>query len=531
MATTNKSFRVKSGLTVEGGALYPAAGTTSIAPIVLTSGTNLTTATAGAFEFDGTNFYLTPSSTRKTIAFLDSNITGSAGSTTAAVTFNTTGGAAAGTTFNGSTARTIDYSTLGAAPLSHTHGNITNAGAIGSTSGLVVVTSTSGVLTALTAGTSGQFLAYNGTWGTPTDTNYYPTAVTMTAGTTAGPTVDLTMSGTSNITGAAIPSASVTASGVVTTGAQAFAGVKTLTSPSITTSLTTTSTSFDLVNTTATTVNIAGAGTAVGIGASTGNTTVNNNLIVTGNLTVNGTTTTVNSTTVTVDDIVLELGAVTTPTDTTANGGGISLLGATNKTILWDSTNSNWTSSENWNLATGKVFKINNVSTLTATTLGSAVVNSSLTKVGALSGGTAGFVKADASGNLTTDSSTYITAANPAFTGTPTIDAYAGLIAKSGSTTGTTALTLTSIYGVGTYNGGEFIVKATNGSNIEITKILVVTDGTNVYVTNYGDVYVSSSLVTVDFTYTTTNVNMVITPVAGTTGTTSVKVSGTLLAV
>ena len=111
------------------------------------------------------------------------------------------------------------------------------------------------------------------------------------------------------------------------------------------------------------------------------------------------------------------------------------------------------------------------------------------------------------------------------------MDAYAAYIAKSGSTTGTTALTLSTIYNSATYNGGEFIVKATNGTNIEITKILVVTDGTNVYVTNYGDVYVSSSLVTVDFTYTTTNVNMVITPVAGTTGTTSVKVSGTLLAV
>jgi hypothetical protein len=286
MATTNKSFRVKSGLTVEGGALYPAAGTTSIAPIVLTSGTNLTTATAGAFEFDGTNFYLTPASTRKTIAFLDSNITGSAGSVANAVTFTTTGGAASGTTFNGSAARTIDYSTLGAAPLSHTHGNITNAGAIGSTSGLVIVTTTSGVLTALAAGISGQFLGYNGAWATPTDTNYYPTALTYTDGTTAGPVATIAMSGTSNITASAIPAASATVSGVVTTGAQAFAGVKTLVSPSITTSLTTASTSFDLVNTTATTVNFAGAGTAVGIGASTGNTTVNNNLIVTGNLTV-----------------------------------------------------------------------------------------------------------------------------------------------------------------------------------------------------------------------------------------------------
>ncbi len=52
---------------------------------------------------------------------LNQSTTGSAGSTVAAVTFTTTGGAAAGITFNGSTARTIDYSTVGAAPATHTH--------------------------------------------------------------------------------------------------------------------------------------------------------------------------------------------------------------------------------------------------------------------------------------------------------------------------------------------------------------------------------------------------------------------------
>lgn len=70
--------------------------------------------------------------------------------------------------------------------------------------------------------------------------------------------------------------------------------------------------------------------------------------------------------------------------DTTANGGGITLKGGTDKTIIWDNTNSNWTSSENWNLVTGKVFKINNASILSATALGSSVVGSSLTSVGTL---------------------------------------------------------------------------------------------------------------------------------------------------
>lgn len=54
------------------------------------------------------------------IPTLNQNTTGSAGSVANAVTFTTTGGAAAGTTYNGSVARTIDYSTVGAAAASHT---------------------------------------------------------------------------------------------------------------------------------------------------------------------------------------------------------------------------------------------------------------------------------------------------------------------------------------------------------------------------------------------------------------------------
>jgi hypothetical protein len=149
-----------------------------------------------------------------------------------------------------------------------------------------------------------------------------------------------------------------------------------------------TETTANVFNTISTTVNAFGAATALSLGAGTGNTTVNNSLIVTGNLTVNGTTTTMNSTTITVDDKNIELGSVASPTDVTADGGGITLRGTTDKTIIWDDTNDNWTSSEHWNLATGKVFKINNTSVLSATTLGSAVVTSSLTSVGTIGTGT-----------------------------------------------------------------------------------------------------------------------------------------------
>jgi hypothetical protein len=119
-----------------------------------------------------------------------------------------------------------------------------------------------------------------------------------------------------------------------------------------------------------------------------GNTSIGGNMVVTGNLTINGTTTTVNSTTVTVDDINIELGSITTPTDITANGGGITLKGTTDKTINWVSATGAWTSSENFNLLTGKSYQINGTSVLNATTLGAGVVGSSLTSVGVLTSGT-----------------------------------------------------------------------------------------------------------------------------------------------
>lgn len=63
---------------------------------------------------------------------------------------------------------------------------------------------------------------------TDTNTNYYPTTFTWTNGTTAGPTGSLTGSGMSTVSFGAIPSASATQSGVVTTGDQTFGGMKTI---------------------------------------------------------------------------------------------------------------------------------------------------------------------------------------------------------------------------------------------------------------------------------------------------------------
>jgi len=224
-------------------------------------------------------------------------------------------------------------------------------------------------------GTPGQVVKFNvgGLATTSGSPNQYIAAVINAPNTTASSTT----SGTLVVTGGIGLSGAVYAASATTTGNVAVNGG----------SITTTATTANIVNATATTVNIAGAGTTVSIGASSGTTTVNNNLVVTGTFTVNGNTETINATTIQVADKNIELGKVATPTDTTADGGGITLKGATDKTLLWDSANGNWTSSEPFNLATGKAFKINNVSVLNATTLGSSVISSSLTSVGTIATG------------------------------------------------------------------------------------------------------------------------------------------------
>ena len=71
------------------------------------------------------------------------------------------------------------------------------------------------------------------------------------------------------------------------------------------------------------------------------NLSLDGNFTVGGNLTVSGATTTINSTTLTVDDKNIEIASVDSPTDVTAADAGITIKGATDKTLQWKSaTNS-----------------------------------------------------------------------------------------------------------------------------------------------------------------------------------------------
>ncbi len=85
---------------------------------------------------------------------------------------------------------------------------------------------------------------------------------------------------------------------------------------------------------------------------------VHGNAVIYGNLEVKGMTTTIESTTVTVADANIQLATVASPTDSTADGAGITILGTFNKTFQWNNDGHGFTSSENMNLAGGNVYKI-----------------------------------------------------------------------------------------------------------------------------------------------------------------------------
>lgn len=96
---------------------------------------------------------------------------------------------------------------------------------------------------------------------------------------------------------------------------------------------------------------------------------------ITGNLVVEGATTSIETVNLVIEDKNIILGNVTGYNNITAEAGGITLKGTTDKTFNWLGATNSWTSSENINLASGKEFKINGVTVLTANSLGSSITS------------------------------------------------------------------------------------------------------------------------------------------------------------
>ena len=241
------------------------------------------------------------------------------------------------------------------------------------------------------------------------DLSYDETTATNSRITGVSTTTDLIVTQNANVAGIVTAASFVgDGSGITNAGSTLSAGSgsqRIVLTSQTTGAMTATATDSGLIYESGADALTVSGGLSVGAAA-----TVGGNLTVTGNLTVDGTTTTVNSTTLTVDDKNIELGSVATPSDTTANGGGITLKGASDHTLIWYNDNDHWESSEHFNLVSGKEYQIADASVLSATTLGSGVTSSSLTSVGTLASLTvSGTITANGSvdlGNATSDTLT-----------------------------------------------------------------------------------------------------------------------------
>jgi hypothetical protein len=207
-------------------------------------------------------------------------------------------------------------------------------------------------------------------------------------------------------------------------------------------------------------------------------------LTLSGDLTVNGTTTTINSTTLSVDDKNIELGSVDSPTNTTADGGGITLKGTTDKTFNWVNSTSSWTSSENIDLASGKTLKINTTPVLSETslaiglngttgqiTLKSAATGTSILKPTDANTGSLTFTLPSSTGTLATTGQTFYIGSTPITIaqGTGTITSLSGMTALNASTSSTTSpFTISSSIATSSATAGTISISSTATANAAV---------------------------------------------------------------
>jgi hypothetical protein len=260
-----------------------------------------------------------------------------------------------------------------------------------------------------------------------------------------------------------------------------------------------------------------------------------------GDLTVNGTTTTINSTEITIDDKNLTLGAGTSPTDAGADGGGLTLKGATDKTFSWIDATDAWTSSEHINLASGKAIYLNGtLETATAQTLTNKTIdgaNNTITNVAistAVSGlgtGIATFLATPNSANLlaaVTDETGNTSGAKLVFNNnatfqtaviTPQLALTDGelSIAMLGhkSTVAGTSLS-SALFSFDRTLGAEtvkMIVSMKKGNDLHLMEVLFGIDGNNnVYQTTYAEVISNESLGDLSFPVVGSTVSVKVTP-------------------
>jgi len=324
---------------------------------------------------------------------------------------------------------------------------------------------------------------------------------------------------------------------------------------------------------------VAGTSNEITVSAGTGSVTIGlpddvtigNNLTVTGNLTVNGTTTTLNTETLAVEDNIVVLNTNVTGTPTADAGIEVERGDYTNAKIFWKESANAWylaTPGDSGSAASeavistgGSVNVFNNLSdgtniaspdsaddtfTFTAGTGVTAVVSAAgdsltITNTGvtALAGTTDQIIANASTGSVvlslpqSINTTSSVTFANVNVTSNVTATKLD--LTQTATETFSVGLTDTSATGVDTawssssFGTAKYTIQARNGSgDIYAIEILAVATGSNVYVTEYAEVYSSAEpIITTDVTNAAGSVQLSVTGTSGVT----VKTTRTLIEV
>jgi len=135
-------------------------------------------------------------------------------------------------------------------------------------------------------------------------------------------------------------------------------------------------------------------------------------------------------------------------------------------------------------------------------------------------------------GVVTTISGTDLTYTNANVSGIITAPTHDTTSTRTGSATATTTTTSqTSIHTISRnqYRSVEYLVQAVEGTNFHTTKILVVHDSTNAYLTEYGTVYNNGTVASYDVDISGANIRLLATPASSSS--TTFKISFTSIVV
>ncbi len=262
---------------------------------------------------------------------------------------------------------------------------------------------------------------------------------------------------------------------------------------------------------------VAGTDNEITVSAGTGavtiglpdDVTIGNNLTVTGNLTVNGTTTTINTDTLAVEDNIVLLNKNVTGTPTTDSGIEVERGDYTNAKIYWNETANAWylsTPGDSNGAATEAV-----ISTGGSVNLFNTISDGSNTATPDSASDTLTFSGSGAitvTVNGTTDTVTIGTNATAALSAGSVTLPDASLGSATATASGSTVDLDT--WAVATYSTAKYLIQAKNGSgDIEVTELLVTVDGSNnVYITEYANMFSNASLAEFTAAYATSNVTV-----------------------